>query len=280
MKVCCFTNARDEYFNLPIWAKYYTNQFGPENCIILDHGSEEAALRNTHGASIIRLPISEFDDVRRAQAVRHFAESMLKYYDAIVYTDCDEILVADPRKYSGLLEMISKMESDSVTAIGLNVIHDTRTEDPIVDGRSILSQRKYVQFTSPMCKTLISKNPIIWGGGFHSSSHPVSFADLYLFHLRAVDFGESLKRLSITRKLTWADKNAGLHQRRENASLFELFGYYSQWPKTEDFSEVEKFKDDVRNGVVKNPHDHLFYTPLNINVNKLVEIPLWFGEPF
>lgn len=280
MRVCCITNTRDEYFNLPIWAKYYTGQFGPENCVILDHGSDPEALKSTCGATVIKLPPSEFDDIRRAQAVRLFAESMLKYYDAIVYTDCDEILVADPRKYSGLRDLIAQMETPALTAVGMNVIHDLRTEDAIVPGRSILSQRRYVQFSSPLCKTLVAKAPIAWGGGFHSSSVPMNFGDLYLFHLRAADLGEALKRLAITRKLVWADDRAGLHQRYENGPLLDLFGYYSTMQKTTDFDRVESFKAEVAGRSTQNQHDHLFYTPLNINSERLFEIPAWFGEPF
>ena len=280
MKVCCLTNTHNEYFNLPIWARYYTGQFGAENCIILDHGSDKDALQDIHGASVIHLPKSHFDDVRRSRAVALFAESMLKYYDAVVYTDCDEILVADPRKFSGLTEMIEKSPIDAITAIGMNVIHDVKSEDPIVIGQSILSQRRYIQFVSPMCKTLATKKPITWGGGFHSSSFPPVFGDLYLFHLRAADFGETLKRLAVTRKLNWADANAGLHQRRDNNSLFELFGYYSNWPKTTDFSQVEEYKAEVLAKVTVNPHDHLFYVPRDVNPSNLVEVPSWFGVPF
>ncbi len=280
MRLVCITNTYNEYFNLPIWFRYYSRQVGSENCIIFDHGSDKEALAGLDGATIIRLPRSTFDDMRRSRSISNLVNSLLGYVDVACYTDSDEILVPDPRKYADLLDFASKMERPAVTAIGMNILHEIYEEDALRSELPILRQRKYCQYVSAMCKTLITKRDIRWGGGFHSSSEEIFFQDLYLFHLRSVDLGESLKRLALTRKLDWADANAGLHQRRENRVLLEFYQHYAAWPKSERFELGEGFQQTVLSRSSYNEHDKLYYVPHDANIHELIRIPEWLTNAF
>lgn len=57
----------------------------------------------------------------------------------------------------------------------------------------VLEQRTLVQFVSPMCKPLLIRSPVSWGGGFHCCEHPPEFDDLYLFHLRHADMARACR---------------------------------------------------------------------------------------
>lgn len=226
MRVCAITNVYNEATNLPIWLKYYGSNFGLENCLIVDHGSDDGSTSGIGAASRINMPRDKFSDHRRAKFISELASSLLNIYDVVIYTDCDEILVADPAKYQSLNEFCQKMETQCATAIGLNVFQNVEREGAIDLKSKILHQRSFVQFVSPMCKSLIVREPIKWGAGFHCANLPPSFGDLFLFHLRWMDVGECLKRLTITQKIKF-EHNANHH----HASLKTFLSYFESFCK-------------------------------------------------
>lgn len=279
MRVCAITNVYNEAFNLPIWLRYYGRQLGLENCLVIDHGSDDGSTHDLGGANRLRIPRVSFDDNVRAEMISGIANSMLKLYDAVLYTDCDEILVADPRKYDSLHAFCARMEMPSATAVGLNVIHHLEREAPI-DGRApLMAQRRYVQFVSPMCKTLLVREPVNWGGGFHSSNFRPSFGDLYLFHLRWLDLGESLRRLAVTRRVRFADSTSGLHQRASFMDCIKNHEALATLPvRTEgfDFSPfLARFLESVRLS-----HTNRWFLEKEIRSPELYVVPEAFVEPF
>jgi glycosyltransferase involved in cell wall biosynthesis len=279
MRICAITNVYNESFNLPIWLNYYGRQVGIENCIVIDHGSDDGSTEDLHGASRIRIPRVPFDDNTRADVISSIANSMLRFYDAVLYADSDEIIVADPGRYANLVEFCQSMPGPVATTKGLNVLHRIDLEAPIVSARPILGQRSYVQFVSPMCKTAIVKKPISWGGGFHSSNHPPSFSSLYMFHLRWADLGECLKRLSITRNVTFSDPRMGTHQRLNYPDYVNIFQRYASMNiKEDDFEfndEVERFSADA-----KLEENGKYRCRTHIASDSLIRIPERFGLAF
>lgn len=241
MRICAITNVFNEAFNLPIWLGYYGGQIGIENCIVLDHASNDGSTDNLFGAGIIKLPPSPFDDIQRANIVSDVANAMLRTYDCVIYSDCDEIVVADPRRFSSLTAFCEQMRAPCSVGVGLNLIHHIGFETPIRPREKLLKQRSYVQFVSPMCKPLLVKERVSWGGGFHSSDLRFDFCGLFIFHLRWVDLGECLRRLAITRDVTFKNPNNGIHQRLPAADYLNRFLEFSRMPveKESDFLFTE-----------------------------------------
>lgn len=213
MRVAVCTNVYNERFNLPLWYRHYANAFGARSLFVLDHGSDYDVARECPDASIIRLPRTPFDDAKRSIAVSDFASSLFGYFDAVIYTDCDELLVADPRRYDSLMSFAINHPHDVATAIGLDVLHDTSTEPNLDLVRSIAQQRAFARLNRHLCKTLFTRKPLRWGGGFHSSSAPPQIEGLFLFHLRWADLDASLARLATTREMQWSESDFGRHQR-------------------------------------------------------------------
>jgi hypothetical protein len=203
MRICAITNVLDEDFNLPIWLNHYGRELGPENCIIVDRGSHKLPALTTQSVlQTHRLPL---DENRRARTISSLTNTMLEYYDVVLYTDCDELLVPDPGAYSGLRDFFARTDARTYTAAGVEVVHKLDEEDPLDVTRPLLSQRAFCGFNSWMCKTAATRDPIWWGGGFHASSQPPVFNGLYLFHTKLIDFGEALKRAAQLRQFDWAD---------------------------------------------------------------------------
>lgn len=216
------------------WIEYYANQVGASNCFIVDHGSDDGSTASVAPVSVLKIPRSPHDDARRAQSISHLANSLLFWYDYVIYVDCDEFLVADPRKYKNLQEYCEIVKPDYVTSIGINVIHIRSKETGLVAGKPILSQRSYGMFVSPMCKPSLTGIPVLWNPGFHFRDKPALFGDIFLFHLRYADADEALTRLTITRNMSWQASAAGLHQRLAAEDYLRRLDAWAAMPVVED----------------------------------------------
>lgn len=246
-RVAAITNVYNEKFNLPAWLSHYGAQVGIENCIVLDHGSDDGSTDDLRGAGVMRLPRGKLYNERdRMALINNLANNLLGYYDAVIYTDCDEFLIADPAKYENLKDYAWKMKRPVVHAVGLNVRHDISTEPDLDISQRILEQRTLVQFVSPMCKPLIIRAPISWGGGFHSCEHPPHFDDVYLFHLRHADLRQALDRLKVTREIKFAREGGGRHHRRDEQELIEkVYEKVEKMPVVESFDFSEQITKHI-----------------------------------
>jgi len=100
MKICAITNVFNEKLFLPKWLSYYGGQIGIENCLVIDDNTTDGSTDDLLGANRIRIPKAPFDDIRRANMISDIANGMLRSYDCVLYSDCDELLVADPRRFA------------------------------------------------------------------------------------------------------------------------------------------------------------------------------------
>ena len=120
-RVCVMTMAYNESFNIPLWIKYYTNQVGPRNILVIDNDSDDDSVEHIRSVPNIRYPRNKFSDVERADFVSELANFLLKIYDYVIYADADEIIAADPTKYSSLVDFIERNPADAHTCIGFNL---------------------------------------------------------------------------------------------------------------------------------------------------------------
>jgi hypothetical protein len=218
MRIAALTFAYNEAVNLPIWRRYYGQQFGEDNLFVVDHGSNDGSTDSLGDVSRIRLPRTPFDDAKKVLCLSSLQAGLLSHYDAIVCGDCDEIVVPDPEEYSGLPDYIARMEADYATCIGIDILHIIDQEPPIDLERSILSQRHFGRFQSVGCKTLVSRVPVKWEPGLHfSNRRPTLDRHLMNFHLKWMDYGTAVKRHMINQMTVWTDAslaaNHGAHHR-------------------------------------------------------------------
>ena len=213
MKIAAITMVYNEGHALRRWVDYYSRQLGAENCFIVDHGSDDGSTAGLGPVNVIRIPRSPQDNERRTKSISQLANSLLCWYDYVFYVDGDEFLVADPRKYSGLLDYCEAVRPEYITSVGINVMHSVSEEADLVPGVPVLHQRSHGMFVSAMCKPNLTAVPVSWSPGFHYRDRPAIFGDLFLFHLRYADVRQGLARLQITREMPWHLKEAGAHQR-------------------------------------------------------------------
>jgi hypothetical protein len=270
MRVCAITNVLNEFFNLPVWLDYYGRQLGPENCIVVDRGSDWLPALN--GQSLIQTHRHPLDDAKRARTMAALAATMLDYYDVVIYTDCDELLVPDPALYSGLVDYFTRTDQRAYTAAGIDLIHKLDVEDPLDPSRPILSQRSYGFFNSWVCKTLASRDPIRWSGGFHAASVPPEFSGLYLFHTAMADCGERLKRAAQLRGFEVTDPDKAPYHRYPPIFSVNIL-VSSTGREVRDFdAEVPALMSQTLQGAHKT-EEGLYYFTEEVRPRYLLQIP-------
>jgi hypothetical protein len=218
MKVAAVTFVYNEIFNLSIWIKYYGNLFGRNNLFIVDRGSDDGSTTNLGDVNLLHVPRKAFDEYEKTNFMSSFHASLTSFYDAVIITDCDEIIVPDPAIYADLNQYIEALPRDYVSGVGINLLHLITEELPIDPSRGIMSQRKYGFFFSPQCKLNLSRVPIKWLPGMHScNKRPVFDLDLFTFHIKTIDYGVAVSRQQINQKTIWSDaalaQKHGAHHR-------------------------------------------------------------------
>lgn len=215
--------AHNEALFLPIWTAYYANQVGAENLFIIDHGSDDGSTDALpYGVNLTTLPrpAAGFDEYDRTAIVSHMVRLLLIAYEVVIFGDSDELIIGDPDQWSGLAAFCTSAP-DIVSPVGLNVFQNTRLEPAFDRKRPIFAQRRFCQFKSDFCKPVVLKRPVTWAPGFHACDAPAhQAADLFLFHMKSIDTGESLARLARTRSMHWAASTLrdglGHHQRADD----------------------------------------------------------------
>ena len=230
-RVAAITMVYNEASLLPLWARHYARQVGADHCYVVDHGSTEPLVLPP-GMNSLRLPRSPHDDARRAGFISTLGEGLLRYYDWVIYTDVDELVLPDPSRFANLPDFCASLSGvDTVTSAGFDVQHVPDIEASLDVSRSFGEQRRWIRFTSAMCKPVLTRRPLSWSPGFHCSEQPLAFAGLYLFHLHWADLSLGLERLRKTRQMPWANDAFGAHQRVAEGEWLQLFEGMARFPR-------------------------------------------------
>jgi hypothetical protein len=203
-RVAAVTMCYNEKAQLPRWIRHYAAQVGGyDNLFVVDHGSDDGS---THGLGPINVKVLPRDAGKgvyqswRVKYISDLCSELLNSYEFVIYTDTDELVVPDPERFKNIYAYVSSVGAMKGYAIGFDVLHDLANESDL-DWRYITEQRSLVQFVGAVCKPVLVSSPTCWSEGFHGSTQPPAFGDLYLLHLRYADLSNGLCRLQITRAI-------------------------------------------------------------------------------
>ena len=190
-EIAAITVVRDEAVMLPRWVAHYSKQCGgPERLVVIDDNSVDGSTEDLP-CPVIRLPDRHHPDwaAARLRMVNALATSLLQAFDAVVFADADEFLVADPTRYADLRELVAdRPDAKAIGAIGMNVVHRVGVEAPLDPARPVLQQRGTAKYIPKMCKPAIKRESGHWASGSHGIKMPYAVdPDLYLFHLKFAD---------------------------------------------------------------------------------------------
>ncbi len=193
------TMVYKNYVFLKRWYEYYAAQFGAENLYIFSHGGDPEHQKIAPGASVIHVPrdpaLFKFDR-RRWRMMSFFISGMMEFYNWMILSDVDEIMIVDPDLAPDLLSYITATYGDfktgpkNISPFALELIHVPDEEpEPLVDGETILSRRRIFRPNFNYSKPCLVRAPTVFGpGGHRNSLGPRHLSDgLYLLHLKFVD---------------------------------------------------------------------------------------------
>jgi hypothetical protein len=199
--------ARNESVFLPIWLKYYSQFFSPEDIYVLDHETTDGS---TSGSGFVRVPVSHpvVDWGWHRDMVQNQQHWLIEQYDVVLCTDVDEIVAPDPRT-GNLGTYIDRFQDDFVNCRGYEILHLKDIEQSLDLTNPILEQRFHWFFNPSYSKPLLARIPMVWHGGMHVRVDGKTKDDpsLYLIHLHRVDFDICLSRHHQRVSIPWNQRD-------------------------------------------------------------------------
>ena len=189
-RIAALTVVRDEAFMLPRWIDYYGAQLGTENLVVVDDRSTDGSTSNLPCRVIPHngFPEGRFETARM-RLVSRIGSELLRDHDAVVFTDADEFLLADPDRYAGLRDFVAQHPDLQVAAgLGINVVHHLDHEGPLDPDRPFLGQRRFAKFVGKLCKPSLKRVDAAWAKASHGIRAPyVPDPGLLMVHLKFAD---------------------------------------------------------------------------------------------
>lgn len=246
-RCACFTIVRDEPFYLPRWHKHYTRAFDNGDLHLLHHVTSEAEEADGEFAKAIalfanvsRLVNADFDPAWLREVVTEKLSSLLEQYEAVLFAEVDELLVAPLllNGGGGLRAYIDRfldscdesgMPLKSIRCVGYELHHEFPREPALDVCRPIAPQRGRWHRNALYDKALLTRAPLHWSIGFHTCEEAVAQdeAGLVLVHLHKVDFQMYVERHQARAKFKHSDEAIAngwnKHYRSEGPALMQQY---------------------------------------------------------
>lgn len=232
MRVAALTMAYNEPVWARVWAGFYARQVGAAHCFMIDHGSDDGSTEGL-GITVERIARRSLDENERAERIGARVAALLRSYDAVIHSDVDELVIADPEQFENLVAFAAAEKEEVVTAVGLDLQHLPDEEGPLDPALPIGMQRRWTRFSAAMCKPCFVRKPVRWSPGFHECNAETVVSSLFLLHLRYADLPLGLRRLERTRRQTFADTGTNLHQRVSDEDFAQMVRNIGQLPREE-----------------------------------------------
>ena len=192
------------------WVDHYGRELGEQNLVVIDDNTVDGSTDGLACPVIHIPPITKkpFEPARMG-LLSGLADSLLNVYDAVLFADADEFIVADPAKFESIRHLVAdRADRDVLGVVALNVVHH-ESEPPLDPAVPILDQRHYAKFLPLMCKPAIKRVPAAWRWASHGIMAPYAVdPDLFMFHMKYGD-RDQLRAISAARNAAWQeDKRA------------------------------------------------------------------------
>lgn len=188
--VAVITMARDEGTMLRRWVEHYSREVGAENLVVVDDNSSDGSTDDLP-CPVLRIPplTKKSFEPARMGLLGGLSAGLLEAYDAAIFCDVDEFIVADPSIHESLRHFVAARPGrQAVGVMGLNLVHDVAVEPPLVDSEPILGQRRLAKFLPLMCKPSLKWEPANWALASHGIKCPFEVdPELFMFHMKFAD---------------------------------------------------------------------------------------------
>ncbi len=202
------TMVHNESVFLPIWLRYYSRWFAPDDIYVLDNDSRDGS---TMGDGFVRIPVEHetVDHTWMVRTIEEIQRELLDRYNVVLVTDVDEIVALAPGRgtLGGYLDWF---DEEWVNCLGYELLHMRDREPPLRLDRPILEQRRYWYMNGGYDKPALATVPLRWTPGFHAREdlkmNPEP--DLRLIHLHRMDYAICLDRHRTRRLKQWSETDS------------------------------------------------------------------------
>lgn len=206
-RAAVLTMVHNESIFFPIWLRYYSRFFGPDEIHVLDHDTSDGS---TAGGGFVRVPVSHetVDHTWMVRTIEAHQRELLERFDAVLVTDVDEIVAPRP-EWGTLDEYLRRFDEEFVNCLGYEVLHMADREGPFDPSRPVLEQRGHWFANDGYDKPGLAAEPTRWEPGFHAREDG-GFRldpDLILIHLHRMDYEVCLARHRYRRERAWNDQD-------------------------------------------------------------------------
>lgn len=202
------TMVHNEPVFLPLWLRYYSRFFAPEDIHVLDNETSDGS---TSGGGFTRIPVShgEVDHTWMVRTIEELQHELLGTYDMVLVTDVDEMVAPVPEWGGDLGDYLDRFDEEWVNALGYEILHRRDLEPPLDLGRPILDQRGWWFPNDAYNKAALATVPMEWRPGFHGRSdfHFNLDPDLRMIHLHRMDYELCRARHMVREKRAWNERD-------------------------------------------------------------------------
>lgn len=206
------TMARDEGTMLRRWVEHYVAEVGAENVLVIDDHTVDGSTDDLP-CPVLKVPYlrKKAFEPSRMGLLSGIANGLLEAYDAVLFTDADEFVVADPRLHPSLRHFVaSRPGRAAIGVLGLNVLHDVANEPALDPDQPILGQRRYAKFLPLMCKPSLKFVAADWAFASHGIRAPFRVdPELFMFHMKFADRDHLLRVAGLRHELNVTEGRAG-----------------------------------------------------------------------
>lgn len=198
------TIVHDERIFFPIWLRYYSRFFAPEDIYVLDHDTTDGST-DVGGFNRIVVSHDAVDHQWMLEQVQGLQHELQARYDVVLICDVDEIVAPDPA-FGDLGGLMDRLEQPFLNCQGFEVIHRPELEGPFDAAQPVLNQRHWWFANASYNKPILATEPMEWIPGFHTLVDPTKLyldPNLYLVHLHRMDYEQCRARHTTRRRRDW-----------------------------------------------------------------------------
>ncbi len=221
------TMVHNEPVFLPIWLRYYSRFFAPDDIYVLDNDTTDGSSDRT---GFVRIPATHdtVDHTWMVHRIEQLQHELLQRYELVVVTDVDEIIAPVPT-LGTLGTYLDQFDEEWVNCLGYELLHQPDREPPLDPDRPIFQQRHWWFHNGAYDKAAVATAPMRWRPGFHGRAdfqyrlEP----DLRLIHLHRMDYRLCIERHRVRDRKPWATADAEQRWAVHNQIVDEAA--FAQW---------------------------------------------------
>jgi hypothetical protein len=242
-KSAVFTIVKNENYFLSIWIKHYKKYFDVSDIYVLDHQSNDGSTDNINVNVVPVINELAFDHQWLVNTVQDFQKELLEKYECVLFAEADELLYTLNKNLNESIDdFLNDSSCEYVSCYCHEVVEDLKIESELSFNDKIFEKRNYWFRDIGYDKTLLSKIPLNWCWGFHTTlglrkNYKYS---LYMVHLHRVDFEMMLKRHE-ERATKWKlkDDGAGAGFQHKIGDREGVMNYFKEIPSIPELIPIK-----------------------------------------